>query len=116
MPAEVARLEEALRELLALLSDPEAEGVPAAWQRCDEAGAALNRLLAESAPPEGAARAELRDGLDRLMRLNAIARQAVQRRQDGLAHELVGARRQQQQMKAYSAGRPQSGANCDLAG
>ena len=89
MPVEVERLDLAMQELLALLADPEAAGVPAAWQRCQEAGEALNGLLARADGLPEAERAALRADLDRLVRLNAVARQALLRQQDGLARRLV---------------------------
>lgn len=116
MPAEVERLDLAMQELLALLADPEAEGVPGAWERCQEAGTALNGLLARSAEFTEPEREALRADLDRLMRLNAIARQAVLRQQDGLAKTLVEARQKQEQVRAYSGGRANSGGTCDMAG
>jgi len=116
MLAEVEHLDLAMQELLALLADSEADGVPAAWQRCQQAEQALIARVAESAELSEAEREDLRADLDRLMRLNAIARQAVLRQQDGLARTLVDARQKQSQVRAYSTGGAKSGGSCDMAG
>jgi len=116
MPAEVERLERALRELLTRLEDPGGEGLEAAWQRCHEAEAELVAYLEGAGALSEAERASLREDLERLVRLNAIARQAVLRGQDGLAAELMDARRKHAQVRGYASAEPTSGGSCDLAG
>jgi hypothetical protein len=116
MPAEVQRLEQALRELLSLLEDPTSEGLAAAWERCRQAEAEVLALLEAAGELPEAEREALRGGVERALRLNAVARQAVVRGQDGLAAELVDARRKHAQVRGYSAAAPRSGGTCDMAG
>jgi len=116
MPAEVGRLEQALRELLTRLEDPRGEGLEAAWERCRSAEAELMALLERAREMGADEREELRGGVQRLVRLNAVARQAAARSQDGLAAELVQARRKHAQVRGYRTAEPTSGGSCDLAG
>ena len=60
MLAEVEHLDLAMQELLALLADSEADGVPAAWPRCQEAEQALIARVAQRAELSAARRAGLR--------------------------------------------------------
>ncbi len=105
-----------MQRLLTLLDDPLAEGLEAEWNRCRTAGAELERVLAGAKELEADSRAELRAGLDRLMRLNAIARQSLQRGQEQLAKELTRTRAGSAQMKAYSQGAGPVGGSCNMAG
>ena len=116
MLVEVQQLEVAMRELLAMLADSSGEGAAAAWVRCDAAQTKLDALLADTTLLSTEEQAELRVGLENLVRLNAITRQAVRHNQDGLAQSLVKAKRENAKMKAYAAGSQGLGGSCDLAG
>lgn len=105
-----------MQELLSLLEDPLAEGLGAAWARCVEAGGRLERRLACPAGLDEDQREELRAGLDRLMRLNAIARKSLRQGQERLASKLALTRQESAQVKAYSRGPAATGGTCDLAG
>ena len=116
MRAEIEDVEQAMQDLLAMLSDPDATGIDAAWQRCVEAGQDLNVMLALAPEMPKADREEVRKGLEGLVRLNAITRQAVIHSQDGLAKNLTATKRNSEQVKAYGSGDSALGGSCDLAG
>ncbi|MCB9914225.1 MAG: hypothetical protein H6828_03620 [Planctomycetes bacterium] len=116
-PPELDACERALRELLSLLDEPELEPVrlSAAWARCGALTADLESVVAR-ARDAGADEGELRVALDRLLRLNAIARQAARRRQDELAANLATTRSSGDRLRGYSAPAAAAGGACDLAG
>lgn len=116
-PPELDACERALRELLSLLDEPELDParVTAAWARCGALTGGVEAVVAR-ARAAGADEAELRAALDRLLRLNAIARQAVRRRQDELAATLATARSSGDRLRGYAAPAAASGGACDLAG
>jgi uncharacterized lipoprotein len=117
MLPEVEHLEQAMQRLLTGLdSKSEGGGLETEWARCREAEEDLVRLLARAGELDSATRAELRVGLDQLMRLNAIARQSLLRGQESLAQELTKTRAGNAQAKAYGKGPAEVGGSCDLAG
>ncbi len=116
MLAEVTRLELAMKELLALLADSSNEGVDTAWGECQAAEAELNVLLADCSHLSDEEREELRLGLEGLVRLNAIARQAALHGQEGLAASLAKSKKDGAKLRAYTAASSPTGDSCDLAG
>ncbi len=116
MPAELQALDQAMRELLAMLSDPESAGIDRAWVRCQKAQAEVVELLErrdECSPDE---RNEIRKGLEGLVRMNAIARQATLGAQDSLAKTLLATKQANVKMQGYGAKTDVPGASCDMAG
>jgi hypothetical protein len=116
MPAELQELDDAMRELLAMLGDPESAGIEGAWARCQEAQAALLALLAEEREYSPEERLKIRKGLEDLVRLNAITRQATRGAQDSLAKSLVKTKRTSETMQGYGKAQAMPGGSCNMAG
>lgn len=117
MPAEVKQLEQAMGDLLALLSDPASEGVNKAWERCHAAQGDLQLLLEDPSRLTESEVEDLRLGLEGLVRFNAIARQSVLRGQEALAKSLLETKQETVKMKAYGGASTKGlGDSCDLAG
>lgn len=116
MPAEIQELDQAMRDLLAMLSDPESEGIDAAWSRCQAAQEGVMELLARGAECSEEERLEIRKGLEDLVRLNAIARQATRGAQDSLAKSIVKTKRTSESMQGYRATEEATGGSCNMAG
>ena len=114
---ELKTLELAMRELLSVLKSPDTtpEELRASWERCQSVGGGLTAIL-QGLGSEARADAEVADALDRLVRLNAITRQAILEQQAGLAASLVRTRASGTQVRGYAAAPPNSGGKCDLAG
>lgn len=104
-------------ELLSALQeqDSEPERLREAWSRCVAVGEGLGDALssASSAPDSDA---ELREALERVVRLNAILRQAVVAQQDRLAASLTSTRDSGAQLRGYAPAEPTAGGACDMAG
>ena len=113
---EVEELEGAMQALLTLLEDPLAPGLEVSWERCRKAEARLVERMNTSPalPPEQ--QDDLRAGLDRLVRLNAVARQSLLRGQEQLSGRLKATREKGAQMRAYSKGPAATGGSRDLSG
>jgi len=105
-----------MEELLAALADPQPDGLRGAWARCEEAGKALIELTEDPKNIAPEARGELRVGLDRLMRLNAIARELALKSQLDLSTAISDKREKQAQVDAYAEEGKRAGGTCDLAG
>lgn len=116
MPAEVRALELAMEELLALLADPESAGVEQAWRRCQAAERDLNLLTEDPSGLSADEVDELRDGLEILVRLNAIACQALLHRQESLAKGLARTKLETAKVRAYGGATVSLGGSCNLAG
>lgn len=114
---ELETLELAMRELLSILksADTTPEELRASWARCQSIGGGLPSILAGLSEEERKDEATA-EALDRLVRLNAIARQAITEQQAGLAASLVRTRASGTQVRGYAAAPPSSGGKCDLAG
>jgi hypothetical protein len=114
---ELEALELAMRELLSVLKSPDTspEELRASWERCQSVGGGLTAIL-EGLGAEGRGDAAVADARDRLVRLNAITRQAILEQQAGLAASLVRTRASGTQVRGYAAAPPDSGGKCDLAG
>lgn len=115
---ELQALERALGELLSVLHDQDNGPTQAAeaWSRCQAAGRTLTELMNRASELEPKERDELRGSLERLLRLNAVARQAVRDEQDSLAQLLSHTRKAGQKLRAYATGPASVGDSCDLAG
>jgi stage V sporulation protein SpoVS len=114
---ELEALELAMRELLSVLKSPDTtpEELRASWERCQSVGGGLAAIL-EGVGGGAEVDAETADALDRLVRLNAITRQAIVEQQAGLAASLVRTRASGTQVRGYATAPPSSGGKCDLAG
>jgi hypothetical protein len=116
MPVEVEALELAMQSLLALLADPNSTGIDEAWERCGSAQVEVSRVLEKASQLSVEERAELRKGLERLVRLNAITRQAARHAQDSLAGQLSANRQSSEQMDGYRVRSEAPGGSCNMAG
>ena len=114
---ELESLELALGELLSALKADEStpEQLRVAWERCSEVEGGVDGAV-ERARAGGADEVELREALERLVRLNAIVRQAVVAQQDRLASSLVSTRDSGAQLRGYAPAEPSAGGACDMAG
>ncbi|HIG11699.1 MAG: hypothetical protein ABGY71_02665 [bacterium] len=114
---ELKALELTMGELLSVLQSGEAtsEDIAASWIRCQTTGEAVTTAL-ERSRSSAAADKTLVEALERLVQLNAIARQAVAKEQAALTGRLRHSRRSVAQVRGYTPGAPASGRKCDLAG
>ncbi len=114
---ELQAMELAMRELLSLLREKDlpVEEINASWARCNAVGggaeAVLERILAAGPLDD-----EEREAVDRLMRLNAITREAVTQQQAMLVNDLARTRSKGAQMRGYAPQAQAAGGKCDLAG
>jgi len=117
VPPELERLEGAMRELLSCLGDPRSdeEHLRAAWSRCERHGAAIARLSGEARGRDEAQRGELVPALERLTRLNAIARESIGAERRRMAAALGRARKSGRELRYYAANEP-GGDSCDVSG
>lgn len=118
---ETRALERAMGELLSVMRERTAgpEQLNAAWKRCAEAGASVSELIERGGGETEEERIALRRALEQLLRLNAVARQAVLEEQRGLTASLDRARNVSKRLLGYSPGASSStqpGSSCDLAG
>ncbi len=116
MSAEVESLEAEMNDLLAALADPDSKTVDALWARCREKEQRLREALQARLPVDEQERADLRAGLQRLLRLNLVARQAVLSSQEAVAEELTDTKQGTQTLKAYDGRVQETGGTCDYAG
>lgn len=116
MPDEIVAMELAMQDLLALLADPNSNGLEEAWARCGAAQTEVDQLLSNASALPNEERLELRKGLEGLVRLNAIARQAAHHAQDSLAGQLTVNKKSSEQMDGYRAKSSAPGGSCNMAG
>jgi len=119
--AETKALEHAMGELLSVMRESAAkpEQLRAAWNRCAEAGVAVSALVERGGERTEGERLELRRALEQLLRLNAVAKQAVVEEQRSLTANLDRARSASKRLRGYSPGASKStqpGSSCDVAG
>ena len=115
---ELQDLEHAMGELLSVMRDPDNGPlqVAEAWSRCRVAGEVLTEVLGGTSELSEVERDELRDSLDRLLRLNAIARQSILDEQQSVTQLLNRTRETGEKLRAYATGPGSTGDSCDLAG
>ena len=114
---ELAEPERRMRELIALL-DGANSGVAAlerAWSACVEHGPALDRAARSAAAAAGEERKSLRKQLERLVELNAIARQAIQDEEHRVEAELLRLRGAKSALHVF-ASPVETGESCDVSG
>lgn len=106
-----------MRELLSVLrsADTSPAELRASWARCYSIGGGIEAVL-ERVQASGPLDDTTREALDRLVRLNAITRQAVGEHQAQLAKSLVRSRETGAKLRGYAPGAAPAGGKCDLAG
>jgi|GEM_PF-3592044 len=116
MKDELQRLEAVLQELLTALDCGEPAALASAWERCEEAHRVLDARIAGAIFESPEERDRLRDGLERVLRLNAVARGAALDMQGSLGEDLAQVRLAAEQLRAYRGPAGPAGGSCDLAG
>lgn len=105
-----------MAELLSTLAGPNPYLSEETWARCQEAQKEIERELAAGLPATEEERADLRAGLERLVRLNAIARQTADQIKEGMQKDLVAAKQLGKQLQGYAGRASATGGTCDMAG
>ncbi len=114
---ELAALELRMRDLIHLLDGAQTgiEALERAWSTCAEHGPALERAARTATNAAGEERVALRTQLERLVHLNAAARQAIEREEARIATDLArvnGARTTLAALGAVAL----TGESCDVSG
>ena len=114
---ELCELEAAMRGLLPVLQDPEADGerVRDAWARCEHHAGTLRALTGEIADADEDERRELVTALESLVRLNAIARESVGAQLRRMSGAIGRARKTERELRYYMT-KAHSGGSCDVSG
>lgn len=112
----IEQIADALRALLTRLEDPESppEALRAAHARYEAATGKYQELVAVSGEPDAELVPELREALDEVLRLNAVATSVAQRQKERAVAGLAGGRRLRKGLTA--TGPPRTGGSCDVAG
>lgn len=115
--SELAMLEARMRELVGLLDGAQANVavLERAWSACAAHGPAIEQAARQAASAAGEERAALRAQLERLVELNAAAKQAVLREQAALARSLAHARATRSSLDHLQEA-PLVGDSCNVSG
>ena len=111
------RLEEfdgTLQALLSALDEEEPDALARALDVMVRSFEGLREVAAE-VPAEGPERAAWEAGLDRALRLHAVARARIDGEVEAIAHALASSRSQQRVFEFYGAEAP-AGDSCNVAG
>lgn len=113
----LVELEARMRELVGLLDGAQAnvDVLERAWIACAAHGPELERAARDAANAAGEERIELRAQFERLVELNAAAKQAVEREQAQLARSLAHARATRSNLE-HLEDAPLVGDSCDVSG
>ncbi|MBK7878548.1 MAG: hypothetical protein IPJ77_23065 [Planctomycetes bacterium] len=114
---ELAALEGRMRDLIRLLDGAQAgvDALERAWTACAEQGPAIERAARSAAAAAGEERAALKEQLQRLVELNAVARLSIEREEQRLAASFVRLRGTQATFEALGAAAV-TGESCDVSG
>lgn len=115
--AGLAELEKEMRDLVALLGGARTsiETLERAWNACAVHAPRIAAAATTAIGTAGSERAALRRQLERILELNAVARDALRAEQEALMSGIVQARAARATLSSH-AGAEDVGSSCDVAG